>query len=67
MLARIFHISAHTAYQGGLVLLYFPGSLRRRNILDAEKIQSKGFHMSLKACAHRKNGMVHLLLGLATR
>ena len=27
----------------------------------------KGFHMPLEACVYRKNGMVHLPFGLATR
>ena len=57
------------------MLWYYPGNLTRRNIygirLDCGEIgfqhncEAVGFHMSLKACAYRKNGVMLLPRGIA--
>ena len=45
-------------------LWYSPGSLTRRKILYGIRLDIKGFHMRLKACAYRKKGMMLLPRGI---
>ena len=47
------------------LLWYCTGSLTRRTIWDtAIRLDIKGFHMPLKACAYRKKGMLLLPRGI---